>query len=244
MGRSSRLALGAIAAAIAAGQVAPSHLGAAIALALAAVMLIHEVRPGLRAGSLIPVVAGAALIALRLALAQPGAAPSDQPPDGTGPWTMTVEATGSPRDGQQVATLVVEPGASGGFTVAASLPRYPEVIRGDRVVVEGRIRPRPDSPYGQYLERIGAVGTLESRTLTVVAAPDDPGRRLEALRRGAGDALTRVLPEPEAGLAAGILIGLRDRVDRDLAAAFTTAGVSHVVAISGWNIAIVAGAIA
>ena len=69
-----------------------------------------------------------------------------------------------------------------------------------------------------------------------------PGRRLEVLRRGAADALTRVLPEPEAGLAAGILIGLRDRVDRELAADFTTAGVSHVVAISGWNIAIVAAA--
>ena len=37
---------------------------------------------------------------------------------------------------------------------------------------------------------------------------------------------------------------MRDRVDRDLAAAFTTAGVSHVVAISGWNIAIVAAAVA
>ena len=73
---------------------------------------------------------------------------------------------------------------------------------------------------------------------------DDLGRRLEGLRRGAGAAFTRVLPEPEAGLAAGILIGLRDRVDRDLAADFTTAGVSHVVAISGWNIAIVAAAIA
>ncbi len=55
--------------------------------------------------------------------------------------------------------------------------------------------------------------------------------------------LTRVLPEPEAGLAAGILIGLRDRVDREVAADFTTAGVSHVVAISGWNIAIVAAAV-
>ena len=48
------------------------------------------------------------------------------------------------------------------------------------------------------------------------------------------------MPEPEAGLAAGVLIGLRDRVDRDLADAFTIAGASHVVAISGWNIAIVA----
>ena len=114
---------------------------------------------------------------------------------------------------------------------------------GDQVTVDGSIRPRPDSPYGEYLLRIGAVGTLTSRSLAIGPAPDSPGRRLELLRRGAALALTRVLPEPEAGLAAGILIGLRDLVDRDLAAAFTTAGVSHVVAISGWNIAIVAAAI-
>src|SRR6185295_18669101 len=47
-----------------------------------------------------------------------------------------------------------------------------------------------------------------------------------------------------SGLAAGVLIGLRDRVDRQLAADFTTAGASHVVAISGWNIAIVASTLA
>ncbi len=77
----------------------------------------------------------------------------------------------------------------------------------------------------------------------MLASGDRWGRTLERLRRAAGDALTVTLPEPEAGLAAGILIGLRDRVDRGVAAAFTTAGVSHVVAISGWNIAIVAAAI-
>src|SRR4051794_3097444 len=175
---------------------------------------------------------------------QPPAASPTSAPDGKGPWTMTVEATGSPRDGRQVATLVSAAEGSAAFSVAATLPRYPAIVPGDRVVVEGDIRPRPDSPYGEYLERIGAIGTLESRTLTVDTVPDDPGRRLEGLRRAAADALTTVLPEPEAGLAAGILIGLRDRVDRDLAAAFTTAGVSHVVAISGWNIAIVAAAIA
>ena len=37
---------------------------------------------------------------------------------------------------------------------------------------------------------------------------------------------------------------MRDRVDRDLAADFTTVGASHVVAISGWNIAIVAACVA
>ena len=244
MGRSGRLSIGAIAAAVAAGQVAPNHLAAAVALGLAAVLLLAESRPRLGARSLLPVLAGAALIVLRLAVVPAGPAALDVPPTGDGPWTLVVSSTGSPRDGQQVATLRTPPDAAVPFTVAATLPRYPVVIPGDRVVVDGRILPRPDSPYGSYLERIGAAGTLQSRTIRVEPVPDDPGRRLEALRRGAAEALARVLPEPEAGLAAGILIGLRDAVDRDLAAAFTTAGVSHVVAISGWNIAIVAAAIA
>ncbi len=123
-------------------------------------------------------------------------------------------------------------------------PRYPEVVPGDRLTIEGSIRPRPDSPYGEYLERIGAIGTLTARSMSVEHPPAGPIQAIGAARLAAAAALATVLPEPEAGLAAGILIGLRDRVDRDLAAAFTTAGVSHVVAISGWNIAIVAAAIA
>ena len=243
MGRGSRLALGAIAAAVAAGQVAPSHLGASIALATAAILLVAEARPRFGARALLPVACGAGLIAIRLAIVPAGPSPLATVPDGDGPWRLVVEATGSPRDGHQSATLATAPDAMPAFTVAATLPAYPVVTPGDLVTVDGSIRPRPDSPYGEYLLRIGAVGTLTSRSLAIGPAPDSPGRRLELLRRGAALALTRVLPEPEAGLAAGILIGLRDLVDRDLAAAFTTAGVSHVVAISGWNIAIVAAAI-
>ena len=243
MGRSSRLAVGSIAAALAAGQVATSHLAAVIALALAALLVVGEVRPRSIARSAWPIVIGAGLIAVRLALL-PADPTLSAVPDGAGPWTLTVEATGSPRDGEQTATLGTPVGTAPSFRVAATLPRYPIVVPGDRVVVEGLIRPRPDSPYGTYLERIGAVGTLTSRSLAVEPGPAGLARHLEDLRRGAAEALAQVLPEPEAGLAAGILIGLRDRVDRDLAAAFTAAGVSHVVAISGWNIAIVAAAVA
>jgi competence protein ComEC len=243
MGRSGRLAVGAIVAAVAAGEVAPGHLGAGIALALAGVLLAAEARPRLGARALLPIVVGAAAIAVRLAIVPQSPSPLDVPPDGSGPWHLVVAAVGSARDGKQTATLEMI-GERPAFRVAATLPRYPDVIPGDAVIVDGPIRERPDSPYGLYLERIGAVGTLTSRSLRVERAADDLPGQLERLRRGAGEALTHVLPEPEAGLAAGILIGLRDRVDRDLAAAFTTAGVSHVVAISGWNIAIVAAAIA
>ena len=242
MPRSGWIAVGAAAAALVLADAPVGLRLAAIALT-AAITILATVMTGTRRWAAIGVAAGAALVAIRL-LAVPAPPVADAPPDGRGPWTMVVETVGAPREGDQVAMLrLEEPGSAAIFRVSATLPRYPPIIPGDHVVVEGRLRPRPDSPFGAYLERIRAWGTLDVDRLEL-AASDDTGRGLESLRRGAGDALARVLPEPEAGLAAGILIGLRDRVDRDVAAAFTTAGVSHVVAISGWNIAIVAAVIA
>jgi competence protein ComEC len=157
-------------------------------------------------------------------------------------------AISSPREGAQVATIELasrdaRARSSRAFDVAATLPRYPQLEPGDIVRIQGRIEPRPDGPYGEYLARIGVDGTLMSRQLEITGRAEDVGAALERLRRSAGDALAAAVPEPEAGLAAGIVIGLRDRVDRDVAAAFTAVGASHVVAISGWNIAIVAATV-
>ena len=241
MPRSGWLAVGAAAAALTLADLPTgirlAAIGSAVAVALGAVLLSGTWHWAV-AGTAI----GAGVIAIRL-LVVPAPVVADTPPEGRGPWTMTVESVGAPREGDQLATLRLDEPGSAVFRVSATLPRYPPIIPGDRVVVEGRLRPRPDSPFGQYLERIGAWGTLDVDRLEP-ASTESNGPNLEALRRGAGDTLASVLPEPEAGLAAGILIGLRDRVDRDVAAAFTTAGVSHVVAISGWNIAIVAAVIA
>ena len=182
---------------------------------------------------------GTVLLALRV-LVGPAAAPTPQLPDAaSGPWHATVESMSSSRDGSQVARLRLHT-ATGDVLVAGNLPAFPVVASGTEVEVDGRLRPPPDDdPYGEYLRRTGASGSLRASEVRILAPPD--GSSLQALRDGAGDALRLALPEPEAGLAAGILIGLRERVDRDLAADFATAGASHVVAISGWNIAIVAG---
>lgn len=245
MPRSGWLAVGGTLVALGIPALAPGReVVALVAAAALACLVVGLGRRRPAGGVLVTIAVGALLLAGRMALAPPHTG-APAPPVGDGPWTMLVEAVGSPRDGKQVATLsmVPEGAATGATRLAATLPRYPPIEPGDVVTVDGRTRERPDSSYGQYLERIGAWGTLQGDWLEVVPAPDGPARRLERWRREAGEALARVLPEPEAGLAAGILIGLRDRVDRAVAASFTTAGVSHVVAISGWNIAIVAAAI-
>src|SRR5439155_18680006 len=127
---------------------------------LAGVLLASETRTARHAQRLWPAILGAALIVGRLALLPSTSGMLQAPPDGEGPWSMVVITSGSPHDGQQTATLSTPSGVSPAFIVAATLPRYPEIAAGDPVVVAGAIRPRPDSAYGDYLARIGAIGTL------------------------------------------------------------------------------------
>jgi competence protein ComEC len=241
MPRTGWLAAGAAIAALTVGA-GGRPLLAMLVVAAGLLLLVGLWLPHGRRVGLLALTVGILSVALRVGVG-PAAAALSGSPAGSGPWTMVVEAVGSPREGHQVATVRTVSGGPSGFRLAATLPRYPPVEPGDRISLEGRTRPRPDSPYGRYLERLDAWGTLDARSMGVLERPIDLGTLLEGWRRDAGEALTRVLPEPEAGLAAGILIGLRDRVDREVAADFTTAGVSHVVAISGWNIAIVAAAV-
>jgi len=190
---------------------------------------------------LLPIACGMLLIGLReVAVGRSPARPVSIPP-GDGPWAATVMSVGAVREGNRPAVVRLD--GSPPVTVAASLPWHPPVVPSDRVTLAGRIRPPPESEYGAYLASIGAVGTIRANKLEVLPPTGTLERSLEGLRRSAGDGLARAIPEPEAGLAAGVLLGLRDRVDRNLAADFTTAGASHVVAISGWNIAIVASTI-
>ena len=214
---------------------------------------------------------GAALVAARLAIGLvfgSGTAPPESTslPPGTGPWLATVESAHE-ANGQQIATISIparsedQAGAgdigsagSGGSDrpavagnsgrCSAEMPAYPRLIAGDTISWSGGIKALTDSSYDQFLAAQEISASCRATDLAVVSHDDSPAGRLEAARQASGDALQRVLPEPEGGLAAAILIGLRDRVDRNLASAYTTAGVSHIVAISGWNISIVAATVA
>ncbi|MBP9751556.1 MAG: ComEC/Rec2 family competence protein [Candidatus Moranbacteria bacterium] len=53
--------------------------------------------------------------------------------------------------------------------------------------------------------------------------------------------LMRALPEPESSLAAGLLLGGDGRLPAETKDDFRAAGLAHVVAVSGYNISIIAG---
>ena len=67
---------------------------------------------------------------------------------------------------------------------------------------------------------------------------------LDSLREALAEPLRRLIPEPEGGIVRGIVLGERAAVDADLAAAFARSGTSHLLAISGFNMTLVAAAVA
>ena len=77
-------------------------------------------------------------------------------PDGDGPWTPWSSPTGvaarGPPDRHDRARRA---GTTPAFRLAATLPRYPSSCPATGSCVDGRPAPRPDSPYGEYLERTG-----------------------------------------------------------------------------------------
>lgn len=53
--------------------------------------------------------------------------------------------------------------------------------------------------------------------------------------------ITRTIPEPESSLAGGILLGAKRSLGDELLQKFRETGVAHIVVLSGYNIAVVAG---
>lgn len=67
---------------------------------------------------------------------------------------------------------------------------------------------------------------------------------LDGLRELLAEPLRRLLPEPEGGVVRGILLGDRVGIDPDLRDAFARSGTAHLLAISGFNMTLVATGVA
>ncbi len=248
MPRAAWLATGAIIGALLLGSFLPG--GAAPVVVVVACLGALGARLARRPAA-IAVALGVAGVAIRLVVADPSSLPPNPPPAAAieGEWHADVLTLGSTAEALQRTTLVVTQ-ASGGGRVSSSeplgpwrtyawLPRYPTVIPGDRLVFEGRLVPvvADGSSFAEWLIETGVVATVRPRSMTLATGDDSP--IAERVREAVDLAMARVVPEPMAGLASGILVGRRDRVSREVADSFTTTGLSHVVAISGWNICIV-----
>lgn len=132
----------------------------------------------------------------------------------------------------------------GGVLVwAAPFPRY---RYGDLLEITGRLETPPtfqDFDYREYLLHQGITSTVSYPQVRLLER--DQGSPFRAaliqVRARLASALADALPEPEAALAAGILLGTRSALPQDLREDMNATGTSHLVAVSGQNVTLVAG---
>ena len=128
----------------------------------------------------------------------------------------------------------------------AKAPVETRVSYGDRVLVVGFLKIPPedeDFNYRGYLKRQGIdvymtraeVEVLDSGQGSIILGA------IYSLKTRALDNIYRLWPDPEASLLAGILLGVESGISEQVQKAFRETGTTHIIAISGFNITIVAG---
>ncbi|MDP2327023.1 MAG: DNA internalization-related competence protein ComEC/Rec2 [Dehalococcoidia bacterium] len=133
----------------------------------------------------------------------------------------------------------------GGLRLTLPAPRDP-IQAGDRLRFTGAVEPPP------ALEAFDYAAFLRSRDIYVTSAfPSswerlgrvDQGWRgdLAALQRETVSRIERSLPEPAAALAAGVLVGERRTMPADITEALRVTGTTHLVVVSGQNVALLLG---
>jgi competence protein ComEC len=141
---------------------------------------------------------------------------------------------GEPRQGRVLVTLYGEPPPLGtGYRVRAPV----------RLHHAAGLRNPGGFDHGAWLRRQGihVTGSARADRLVILDEPAPPWA--VRVRRAALDAMQRVLPPVSAALLAGLLLGDRSTLPADVDENFRAAGVYHILAVSGFNVALVAGAV-
>jgi competence protein ComEC len=118
--------------------------------------------------------------------------------------------------------------------------RPPNAVRGDVLRVTGSIRPVEDGGFAEFLLRRGISAELEVDGVERLGpAPFAPVRWAQSFRALAGRSILSSFPPREAGLLLGLALGDDSRLDPALERDFRATGLSHLLVVSGENVAMV-----
>ncbi len=118
-----------------------------------------------------------------------------------------------------------------------------------RVLVDARLH-RPVNfrnpggfDYAAHLRRAGILLVGHARADRITALTPDAPPWPVAVKRWAVGVIAARLPPTSAALLAGLLLGERSALPREIDESFRRAGVYHILAVSGFNVALLAGAV-
>jgi competence protein ComEC len=122
-----------------------------------------------------------------------------------------------------------------------------EVYRyGDRLRLHGRLETPPESEHFSYRDYLVLEGVYSfmGRAYAVQVGGTQGNSLLKTiytLKERALRVVYQIFPDPEASLLAGILLGVDEGIPEQVQEDFKKTGTAHIIAISGFNITIIAG---
>lgn len=138
-----------------------------------------------------------------------------------------------------------------GKVLVSDYRNFPLYEYGDRVSIRGLLeRPEPieDFRYDHYLARYGIYAVIYRANILALSSQlsflQKIKRSLYTFKVITEDRLNSLYPEPHASFMAGLLTGSRKGIPEDTMEDFNTTGLTHIIAISGYNITIVIAVIA
>ena len=131
-------------------------------------------------------------------------------------------------------------------TALLFVPRYSAYRYGDALRVTGELETPPqldDFDYKDYLAHQEIYATMLYPAIEIIETGkgSTPLEWVYSVRNRLSQTLAKILPEPQASLAQGIILGIRGNIPSLLRDSFSRTGTAHLLAISGLHLAIVAG---
>jgi competence protein ComEC len=123
---------------------------------------------------------------------------------------------------------------------AAGEAAAPDAVRGDRVRLEGRLIVPDDPGFAGFLRSRGMSAELDVDD-AVRLGPSDIAlvRWAQSVRDVVGSSIRASFPHREAGLLLGLALGDDSMLDPALERDFRASGLSHLLVVSGGNVAMV-----
>lgn len=133
------------------------------------------------------------------------------------------------------------------------VPKYPEYSYGDELEISCTVKAIENPPAGEaskdaefdyqmYMAKDGVLYSCEDKKIQKIS--EGKGNIFMSgilkLRKLFENNIQKVIPEPESALAKGLLFGGSSELSKEIQDDFSRTGMTHIVAVSGYNVTIIA----
>lgn len=131
--------------------------------------------------------------------------------------------------------------------IQAKFSKYYDIQKGDKLVMRSKLE-EPENfeefDYREYLKTENIYALVDSPRIEDHKPTEERFERvLNNIREGVVLKINSSFPEPHGKLLAGMVLGTREEFSEEFTQALSVSGTAHVIAVSGYNIALIISAL-